>query len=295
MNCKNCNEELSGNEQFCSNCGQKNIDRLTLKYLFANFIDDFFNVDSKFLKTIKYLVLKPGYLSKEFMEGKRAAYVPPIRLYVVLSVLFFFLISIVNINQTNEETNVVKDSNITFNGKGIKASVEELAIMELDGTLDAHIDSVTEGTNDFTRFMIRKLAYAKINGNSFTDVLLNQISLFLLLFIPLLALMYGVCFSRKMHGYIGHLVFNLHLNSFIILILSIDRLIRPLINTDMFDLVWSLSIFTIGQIYLIRATMLYYQRKWWVALYKYPLLIFGYTVLALVFLIMVIMSSLIVS
>ena len=70
MKCKNCNEELSGKAKFCANCGQKNIDKLTLKYLLATFIDDFFNVDSKLLRTLKSLVLKPGLLSKEYMGGK---------------------------------------------------------------------------------------------------------------------------------------------------------------------------------------------------------------------------------
>jgi len=58
--------------------------------LFQDFLDYLFNLDSKLYRTLKGLLFKPGFLSKEFVLGKRVHYVLPVKLYVVISVIFFF-------------------------------------------------------------------------------------------------------------------------------------------------------------------------------------------------------------
>jgi hypothetical protein len=321
MNCKNCNTELVGQEKFCSNCGQKNIEKLDLKHIFSAFVDDFFNVDSKFVLTLKYLLLKPGRLSKKYMEGKRFSFVPPIRLYLVLSVIYFFLISIIDVktvtvsstdsgvvsNQENtfslssDGLNIVDSTSsnnkeFTFEGQRIGELVteEEGRQMDVEGTLDHHLDSITEGEGIFGYFD-KKATKANVRGNSYSDILLNQVSLFLLLFIPLLALLYAICFSRKKYGYVGHLVFNLHFNSFVIFLLCIGRLLGLFTLPELIDDAWFFFVFFAPQIYLIIAIMKFYDRKWWVAIYKYFLLLIGYISLAILFLFAVLISSMLMT
>ncbi|PCJ27376.1 MAG: hypothetical protein COA97_03660 [Flavobacteriales bacterium] len=308
MKCKNCKEELASQERFCSNCGQKNIIKLNLKYLLGTFIDDFFNVDSKLIVTLKYLILKPGLLSKEYMEGKRVSFVPPIRLYIVLSVIFFFLISVVDVNEASFDSNsfvtaVDDDGNevdnslamdsidILIKGEEVELPLAKLREMDYNGTLNNYLDSLTEGTG-LDGYLFKRAVKARARGESFFDILYNQISLFLLLFIPLLALLYGICFSANKYGYVGHLVFNIHLNSFIIFILCIDQIVRIFIFSDDIDMVWSIFVFTVGQVYIVGSVMRFYDRKFWVALYKYLFLIIGYFLLALLFIATVFLSSL---
>ena len=153
MKCENCNEEIVGKGQFCSNCGQKNIDELNLKYILTQFVEDFFNVDSKFFKTLKFLSIRPGFLSKEYIDGRRVRYVPPIRLYIVISVVFFFVLSVVDYSSvpdtnisigtsdTNEEQ--VDGVKFTIDGETINIPTSELKRLEYEGRLDEGLDSLT--------------------------------------------------------------------------------------------------------------------------------------------------------
>lgn len=88
--CLNCNAAIYG--RFCHVCGQENIDpKESFWYLTTHFIADIFHYDGKFLRTLKYLLFKPGYLAHEHLRGRRADYLHPVRLYIFVSALFFLL------------------------------------------------------------------------------------------------------------------------------------------------------------------------------------------------------------
>jgi hypothetical protein len=89
-NCLNCGTTVLG--KFCHNCGQENTEPgMTLWGLFQHFFYDITHFDGKYFDTLKHLLKKPGYLSKAFMEGKRAAYVDPVKMYIFTSAFFFLL------------------------------------------------------------------------------------------------------------------------------------------------------------------------------------------------------------
>jgi len=89
-NCLNCNTEVQG--RYCQNCGQENIEpKETVWHLIAHFFQDITHFDGKFFSTVKYLVIRPGFLSREYMVGRRASYVNPIRMYIFTSAFFFLI------------------------------------------------------------------------------------------------------------------------------------------------------------------------------------------------------------
>jgi hypothetical protein len=89
-NCLNCNAEVQG--RFCHNCGQENIEpKETVWHLISHFFQDITHFDGKFFSSLKYLITKPGFLSKEYMIGRRASYINPIRMYVFTSAIFFLI------------------------------------------------------------------------------------------------------------------------------------------------------------------------------------------------------------
>jgi len=92
--CKNCNSELVG--LYCSEYGQKNSQLLSIKKTLKEFTDNVFSFDTRFFITLKYLVTKPGLLTTEYWLGKRTKYLPPLRLYLVMSLMYFFISSIIN-------------------------------------------------------------------------------------------------------------------------------------------------------------------------------------------------------
>ncbi|MBC8644939.1 DUF3667 domain-containing protein [Flavobacterium lindanitolerans] len=88
--CLNCNYVVEN--KFCPNCGQENTEtRQSFHYLFTHFIEDLTHYDGSFWKTIKGLLFKPGYLTKTYLEGKRKKFVPPVKLYIFISFVTFFL------------------------------------------------------------------------------------------------------------------------------------------------------------------------------------------------------------
>lgn len=90
--CRNCNLPLRG--PYCYGCGQKDTEPLKSIWTFLkDVVSDVFNFDSKFFRTLWPLFFKPGYLTTQHFAGKRAGYVPPLRLYLISSIIFFFTIS----------------------------------------------------------------------------------------------------------------------------------------------------------------------------------------------------------
>ena len=98
--CDNCGEELLGT--FCWVCGQKDSHyNRSLFKIIGDFFKEMFDVDSRVFTTLSTLFLRPGTLSIQFRENKRASYVTPIRLYLFSSLVFFFLVAI-----TSQSANV---------------------------------------------------------------------------------------------------------------------------------------------------------------------------------------------
>jgi len=88
--CLNCNADLFG--RFCHVCGQENIEpKETVWGLISHFFYDITHFDGKFFSTCRYLITRPGFLPKEYIEGRRARYLHPIRMYVFTSAVFFLI------------------------------------------------------------------------------------------------------------------------------------------------------------------------------------------------------------
>jgi hypothetical protein len=86
--CLNCGIALYG--RYCHACGQENIEpKETVWTLISHFFYDITHFDGKFFSTTRYLITRPGFLPKEYIEGRRARYLHPIRMYVFSSALFF--------------------------------------------------------------------------------------------------------------------------------------------------------------------------------------------------------------
>ena len=95
--CLNCGEEFDESFNYCSHCGQENNhNRVSFATLIIDFLNNYFSFDSKFSLSLQPFFFEPGYLTKKFVEGKRASFVNPIRLYLVISLIFFFVFSMVS-------------------------------------------------------------------------------------------------------------------------------------------------------------------------------------------------------
>lgn len=88
--CANCGAPLAG--EYCSNCGQRHEPHVhTIAHFASEAFESITHADSRLWRTLGYLLTRPGLLTREFFAGRRARYLPPFRLYIVISVVFFLV------------------------------------------------------------------------------------------------------------------------------------------------------------------------------------------------------------
>ncbi|WP_339608178.1 DUF3667 domain-containing protein [uncultured Roseivirga sp.] len=92
--CSNCESALEESYNFCPTCGQSNTDNnITFSILIREFLDNYLGVDSKMANSIMPFLFSPGKLTNRFQDGKIKHFIHPVRLYLVLSVVYFFVVS----------------------------------------------------------------------------------------------------------------------------------------------------------------------------------------------------------
>lgn len=121
--CLNCGTELQG--PFCYYCGQP--DRNFMRFfpaLIRDLMEDLLDLDSRFMRTVKPLLFKPGRLTRDYMEGRRFRYAPPMRLYIFSSIVFFLLAALLSsdaITMNGEDSSI----HISSDGAETHQEVEE--------------------------------------------------------------------------------------------------------------------------------------------------------------------------
>ena len=134
-NCLNCGTELKG--PFCYYCGQP--DRNFMRFfpaLLRDLMEDLLDLDSRFMRTIKPLLFKPGRLTRDYMNGRRFRYAPPMRLYIFSSIVFFLLAAFlssdaIQINGVENNEGIIHISSESPDGE-LKELGEVLSKLPLD-------------------------------------------------------------------------------------------------------------------------------------------------------------------
>ena len=129
LSCENCHSPLNG--PFCANCGQEADSKL--KYFWVvimHLLDDIFSFDSRASRTIFPLLTRPAFLTNEYFAGRRVHYVPPLRLYLFISIIFFLTLKFF-IAADNNKTITVSDkqaliTQVTSHIKALKTERSEV-------------------------------------------------------------------------------------------------------------------------------------------------------------------------
>ena len=136
--CATCGTQFHGN--FCPRCGQKaNIGRYSFKTAFLLFLDVWGLGNRGMFRTIRDLLLRPGYMIRDYLSGMQMAYFPPFKMFFLVIALFVLVNSGLNIKmQTIEDNNVeiAKDFNESLkNGQDEKAEAKTLKEIGLNDTI----------------------------------------------------------------------------------------------------------------------------------------------------------------
>lgn len=295
-NCPNCDFPLSGEVHFCPSCGQKvlNPSDFTFRHLFLDSIGDYFHVDGKFLHTLKPLLFKPGLVTSDYIEGRRARFIPPFKLFLFISVIYFIAVGLTfsvkeHVGNENVATADTSKANstaaerdtidlklaLTIGGKTIPVDSARKVIEEKG--MDAFLESVHPGSSWFTRFIERRAVELSIQGSqAFIAKMVHNASKAIFLLIPFVALLLKIIYLRRKRLYHDHLIFSLHFHSFLFLLLLVYQLLAYfLFETP----VWIMLMLVL--IYLSLSLKQVYNQRWWKTILKMTVLLLLYLIIAL--------------
>ena len=238
--CLNCGTTLT--ESFCAHCGQREheVKRPVvglLKELFHTIVE----LDGRAYRTVFFLFSKPGYLSRKYIEGQRASFTPPLRLFLILSIIFFFMISANSLIQTldsslsgetvsqSEDADDIVIDEETFSSGSDELSIEDSEeIVEIIEFVDAIVlPFLSDETN--ANLIVFLSSQAQTNFKRLIDDpevffygSLDNITFFILLMMPLLAMILKVLYFFSKQFYVEHMILTLHNHTFLILAMIIQ-------------------------------------------------------------------------
>ncbi|MEN0651520.1 MULTISPECIES: DUF3667 domain-containing protein [Hyphobacterium] len=157
--CANCGAPLSGD--FCAACGQSREDiRRPAWSLVTDTLDGLLSWDGRILSTYRHLFTRPGQVARDYMDGKRQSFTPPVRLYLIVSLIFFAAISfsgirIVGVDITLDEADEVGVFVSVFQpprqGENVELTAEQeqsiLDFIETNGIADQWRDVTLRAIN----------------------------------------------------------------------------------------------------------------------------------------------------
>lgn len=284
--CRNCGTAFEGH--FCPECGQsaKDMDR-PFQEIFWDSLNSSFNLDSRLLRTLIPLLIRPGFLTREFLAGRRIRYISPTRLYFVSSFFFFLCLALIGPEIATDDSDLdgLTEGNdvVIFSpspdalpptaetGEEAAPAPEEANTPELENPPEQE-----DPPADFAGFSQAMDSARKKVGED-PELLMEgfsekmPIAIFLLL--PVFALLLKILYIRRGIHYITHLVFALNLHAFFFLLATLIILIKAVIP-NYADLA---AFFGVG-IYLFIALKYVYRQSVLRTLGKWALLAGSYLI-----------------
>src|ERR1700730_925076 len=298
--CENCGAELCG--KYCAVCGQAAIDyRRSFRHVIVDILDSFLNWDSKFFATLGWLLLRPWHLTNEFLAGRRVRYLHPLRLYLLASILFFFVVnywaksfhvdpSKLSAKDRAEVQADLEKENLPPDVRArVRQALEPSPSPSATTGQSTQATATPEEKNPLIQFgpkdknstpfekWIEGRAKEKFGEHGtkfgiFLTTLFSNLPYMMLCCIPLFAFVLKILYIRKHVFYIDHLVYALHIHTFayvgIMLIglitISLNRIAPHLLAGWIVGLLW---LWFVIQIFLsIRRV---YRQGWFFSIFKF--------------------------
>lgn len=300
--CSNCGEARSG--RYCARCGQNDRNyRRSLGPMLWELTREAFEVDARVLQTLKLLLFKPGSLSTEFSDNRRARFMSPVRLYLFTSFLFFLVVSfripdtvyddvyddalVVETDTAEAAPSLLSDAEIA----GLKAALRPGQRHRVDDILARPEASAARnnlpllarlvapeyppgpGTDSLAApaaalnpdppgFLKRAFASSMVDllhdPGVFIQRVIGNMPIAMFFLLPFLALALKICYFRKRRFLIEHLVFAIHVQTFVFLALG-AALLMP---AETFGSWGRLSLIVVSQVYYLVALRRFFRDGW---------------------------------
>jgi Protein of unknown function (DUF3667) len=281
--CDNCGASVP--DKYCGNCGQRLEPPLQSVWHFIQIAaEDVTHADSRVWRTLGALLLKPGFLTREFLDGRRASYLPPVRLYLVLSVVFFLWFS-----ATEQKMKVVQ-LDAPHNAAGAVAATPgrheygPMAPQQPGESPEQRADRECpnlsyQGPGQawiLPRLQRACRLIALDNGRSVRDAYLHNVPRAMFLFLPLLAAGMMLLYWRPRRYYVEHLLLFVHNHAFGFLLLLLAAALSALLPVTAPWLRFAVCLYIPWYVY--RSMRVVYGQGRWLTLAKLLMLSLFYLV-----------------
>jgi uncharacterized protein DUF3667 len=222
--CENCGNQVE--QRYCGACGQRFDPPVHSLWHFSQVAaEDLTHADSRLWRTLTALLFRPGFLTSEFLAGRRARYLPPVRLYLVLSVAFFlfaaatqprFTVLKVGADPATPGQTVYRAGPVIATPLAPPGSTETRASraervcreVSYDGPGKATILPLLLSTCHKT---------VEDDGQHLTESFLHNVPRAMFIFLPLIAGLMMLLYWRPKRYYVEHLLLLIHNHAFVFL------------------------------------------------------------------------------
>jgi hypothetical protein len=307
--CPNCSELLWG--QYCASCGQRARTRMiTFWELLKDAGDLLASLDSRLWKTLGLLMFRPGRLTLDYLQGKRARFVPPARLFIASSIVFFFIATLSARLDFDTGTPLIIDADTELGeaerpasmpragpepgaepgaepaeSGGRRATITTGPGMNISFDRDCNVDY--SGAPDWLVRLVPPERAVEIcrritvdRGRSFATTLLSNVPAMMFLFLPIMALVMKLAYPLSGRYYAEHLLFLVHFHSFFFFINILLALAFWGVEAGAPDhpaITWlAIAAYVYIPIYLFRAMRVVYGQGFWTTSFKYIVLGLAY-------------------
>jgi hypothetical protein len=272
LECGNCSAPLTG--PYCAECGQHaHESSRAIGTLFHDAWHIVTHVDGRFWRTIGMLLAKPGNVTREYFAERRARYLPPFRLYLVLSLVFFALASLTGggSHTRARDPDAARDASAEASVRAASDATDATARLDEAGSdLNFDLKDCDHVQAFGWRWLERALTdacrrAAADHGRSAARAFVANIPKMMFVFLPLMALFMLLLYWRPRRYYVEHLVYFLHTHSALFLVFILQMLaglamrpwpaLRPAVDVVQF----AVSVYAVWYVY--RSMRVYYGQR----------------------------------
>lgn len=226
--CQNCGADIKGN--YCTECGQKKFEpgEKSVRSIIGHFFEEIFTWDSRFLKSIKYLFIKPGYLTHEYISGRYMMYVSPLKMFLFTSFVLFLIM--------------------------IKSDPDQYSAL------------VTESSEDdfLSEYILEQQSGSEsseeLYRDNFNDQFNDNITIYIFVIMFIFSVLLKLVYLPKHYFYSEHIVFTLHFFTFVLWCFLLGVAFQDL------GIVFTLLfLYFIPAVYLLMAIKKVYHNRFWKA------------------------------
>jgi len=303
--CLNCEVALPDKENFCPNCGQKNhATRLRLRAFLDELVNSIFNVDARLWLTLKKAFSNVGNLAKEYNQGKRKKYVPPVQFYLFASLIYFLILGMLaKVDGEKKDVKFQENFAKLDTAKSVKGSIFYLDF-DLEGKELLAIPTYSkQQMNDllveqghlptfYNRFLFKQSLIQTLGGVSgMQQQIVSIASGGMFLLIPVLAWLCYLFFSKTYAFYVEHLVFVIYLQSIAFFIATFKNIFQIIEFQSWLNDIGRIII----AVYTIIALQQFYNKGWLKTIGYFLLLLLLYGMVLVTFLGSIFLITLILS